>query len=635
MTPEERSVPSQAVVQARCPSCGQVLVTPVQDLRRKFKCPRCTALFVPADVVDHATPLPAIAAEEEPAVTRGNTARLPVHSPGPTSGPGSTVPLPVYSPPVSGRGSTQPLPLPNLPLDATGPSQPAPSADPEWVLPPRSLLEGTTPPAEGDGHFEHPPSVPTASDTLDDTGAPGTSVGGTTQPLPLPAPAPPSPPAASAAAGAVRHTRTQEDIENDEARARVAAMRSPRPAPRGEAGYPNGAPPQASAAPPGVDGSWAAPPARASVPDLRERAAAGLTQTGRIAQRMLDMASRLDERVAGHRGAWIATVAILTGVGGPLLDFLFDTLLWTPIGAVTLVGVLDVFLLARIGSLRDDRGQWQAGVVARRAWAGVELMWLQVTDFFTASSAERLRTTGWLSLIAGVCLLACRTVVATVDSALGLGLAEWIDRLLVLGVVGLAIGGSILFRARRLRKHTAKREGLTIEPAALPELERSITALPPVLDLTTGDLPSLRGAHAHPLFQSVMPRLATWRPSRWFPYEDQYQNSLFRHLRKVVPELDVKREVRLRSSDFAERGRVDFVLADCIAMEMKHKLSTSASNTALGQIQIYRQLWRHGPVILLLCGEAPGRFYGSILEQQVLEMHRRGEPVLVVIAGVQ
>lgn len=102
--------------------------------------------------------------------------------------------------------------------------------------------------------------------------------------------------------------------------------------------------------------------------------------------------------------------------------------------------------------------------------------------------------------------------------------------------------------------------------------------------------------------------------------------------KKSLPGVDARTQQPFEAED-GSRGRIDVVVDDVLAIELKRALrASSEADRAVGQVFKYAASWRKGPVILLLC-EAPWDFAEQPLVRRLGELHAIGRAVFVVAAG--
>jgi len=112
---------------------------------------------------------------------------------------------------------------------------------------------------------------------------------------------------------------------------------------------------------------------------------------------------------------------------------------------------------------------------------------------------------------------------------------------------------------------------------------------------------TVRSANTSQLFNDFVTALQNWNP-RNAQNEYQFQDRLYRHLRKWIPEATVAMECPIGDRSLPNKGRADMVINDSILIEMKRDSSAGAIQRAKGQMSQYTEIWKEkGPVILLLC----------------------------------
>lgn len=103
------------------------------------------------------------------------------------------------------------------------------------------------------------------------------------------------------------------------------------------------------------------------------------------------------------------------------------------------------------------------------------------------------------------------------------------------------------------------------------------------------------------LFARFTQALQAWDPGTC-KYEYQYQDKLYRHLKKMLPQAVIELEYPIGNAADGNKGRADIVIDETILIEMKKDTSSGAVQRAQGQIGQYSNIWgSRGPVVLLLC----------------------------------
>jgi hypothetical protein len=97
--------------------------------------------------------------------------------------------------------------------------------------------------------------------------------------------------------------------------------------------------------------------------------------------------------------------------------------------------------------------------------------------------------------------------------------------------------------------------------------------------------------------------------------------------------VDIDTQRPLRDAAGKRVGRVDLVIGDALAFELKRGMrSASEGDRAVGQVWKYLDAWTSGPVVLLLC-ETYEDFDQSMTARHVVELSSRGKPAFIVAAG--
>jgi hypothetical protein len=396
----------------------------------------------------------------------------------------------------------------------------------------------------------------------------------------------------------------------------VAGYGPPQPivqiAPTPSAGY---APPQAMVQ---AYDATPAPPGSVDMSDPSPRAD--------FAHGVLDVADRIDAALYGKRQAVLVVISfIVTALSWWEAESTPHNLRWTAIGTMFLALYLEVLLLARVGSFRDDSRRWSAQLVRERfsAW------WEDIVDSTKEASvlppAVRIRGMGAFLTGLAIVVLALRNVVVLAQVVLAellstrsptLASIDSVTRTVGLGALGLGIALWLL--GFWLARKSQGAERLTVHDNERAALAHAAQAMPLAV-LDCGDpaaLDRLASTTPHPLFAELLRSLAAWQP-RNQTTEAGYVSSLVRKLRERMPSAPAERERPLRTK--AQRFRADLVIGDAVLIEMKRGLSTSTAQKALGQVQMYADAWgKRGPILLLICGvprQVVERHLGNSLER--------------------
>jgi hypothetical protein len=139
----------------------------------------------------------------------------------------------------------------------------------------------------------------------------------------------------------------------------------------------------------------------------------------------------------------------------------------------------------------------------------------------------------------------------------------------------------------------------------------------------------------NPMLQNLLNHLSTWKPRRSFEYEDEYQGSLHRHLKMNMPEAEAKREFPVRLKGSNKPRRIDIVVADCVAIEMKRDFYKAGEiQRAKGQLGENVQTWSKGPIILVVCDVEKGAL-AKELSDLIGQLRSMNRAVMAVAAGTR
>jgi len=394
----------------------------------------------------------------------------------------------------------------------------------------------------------------------------------------------------------------------------------------------------ASARPP-----YAAPmPAPAAVPAHNMAAVVGAAAqfgqrgfktAGVITRGFVRVAGKVDAKAHGYRQVLIGLASLHLVVAGFVDDSWYDV-------AVALFGaLLLVLLLGRVAACRDDdTGQFSWRVAGHRAMSAMRVSAAAISAFVAAGPFEQLRQAGWACLFLGVVGLAVRSPLLTIvrqfyDSQPEFDASDWSIIAIWLPVLGglLVATGFVLhaLRATKRRKATSPRSQASAEPASAAS---DAWQLPPVVDVFEG-LGGISGLRSDDrVLVRLIAALGTWS-TRQHHYEDDYRRSLVRHLRNVVPDLDLDIE-RPVVTDDGVLGYLDIAVGNSVAFELKPRLTASTAQRAVGQVWQYARSWKGGPVILVVCETEP-RFKSSFVAEQIRALRAQGHAVMAVAAGIR
>lgn len=368
----------------------------------------------------------------------------------------------------------------------------------------------------------------------------------------------------------------------------------------------------------------------------------GARSLGGVGSRLLDWSDRLDASLYGYRAKVVGFGALLTVVASVIDDQAWPRTPWlTAVSTYVFLVFLTMLFAARLGALRDDDGNWSFALVFRRA-GEVRVALGESVGALGATSGATLvkssaRASSFLALLAlafrNVAVLLNLTVEEFLDDRVAL-IADAESYLLYGGVILVGFGAFLHVIAWWLLRRAGGARLRHPDHQDRERIQAALQSLPPVIDC--GDAAQARELArraGHPILEQLLESLAGWKPQR-FDYEDQYQGSLYRLLRRKMPSTNPQREYPMRDSTEGRKGlkgRADLVVSDAVLIEMKRRLTTSTAQRALGQLHMYLKLWSKGPVILVLC-DAEDTAAVRFLSAEVAALRSRA-PVLLVLAA--
>lgn len=325
----------------------------------------------------------------------------------------------------------------------------------------------------------------------------------------------------------------------------------------------------------------------------------------------------IDDKLYGWRRFLFTVLALVTAVAygfGPL---------WYFVGLLSLALAGYIYLLARVWGLRDEDGNWRWAYVLTRikAWFG------GLAEFSLPPLAAMVRSVGaWLMSI-GLFVLALSPAVVALAAALsdvfgeGIKPSQYVSwhRWLAWPAGLIAFFGLLLYMrwwlrmrgsAGQLRAALRGNEGLYFD------------AWRDSVDSYTED-PGLR---------RVLHALRTWRPRRC-QSEADYELSLVRHLVRMLPDVSIQTQRPVHYANLRV-GKIDVVIADWFALELKKRVKATEADRAVGQVWKYAETWGRGPVGLLLC-ESTGDGIEQLMAERLAQLRSQGRQVLLIAAGAR
>jgi hypothetical protein len=334
------------------------------------------------------------------------------------------------------------------------------------------------------------------------------------------------------------------------------------------------------------------------------------------------LAWKLDAATYGHRLLYL----LLAGTA-VLAAKTFVTEIYVPTLFAYCV-LLYLMLLARVWWVREETGAWTWRCFGERSFGAVRD---SVKAFVHAEGLSLQYVTEQLQLVFFACGMGL-AVLAPPLGALARGVSnpgavtEFLSTLELAGKWLFAVG-FLPWLLKRLRGRSAAAKDFKRASVALARGE-ALGTVPLVIDLRqsvplSADVPS----EFHPLLNT----LAQWKP-RASEREAGYERSLVRFLERNVPGIDAQTQLPFEADD-GTRGRIDVVLDDVVAIELKRDLrASSEADRAVGQIIKYAASWRKGPVILLLV-EASEEIADFPVLRRIAELREQGRSLFVVAAG--
>ncbi|MEO7032863.1 MAG: hypothetical protein ABI548_03445 [Polyangiaceae bacterium] len=307
-------------------------------------------------------------------------------------------------------------------------------------------------------------------------------------------------------------------------------------------------------------------------------------------------------------------------VGG--IDYVLTLLAYT--------SLLYLLLLAKFWWVRDPDGDWTWSAFSTRARVAITDVAQTIFDAQERSWAGVLDELRAFLLALGTGLVVLGAPVAAIVGAalsfLGLeqeraNFTEFVNTMSVAGTAMIAVALLTWF-LKKAQRRAPQADSFKRAAVAL----RDIRDLPFVID--TFD-PDGNGAPAE--LQVLLHHIARWKP-RHQDSEAAYEASLKRFLQRELPGAKVERQQSLQTSDGRMVGKVDLVVDDVLAIELKRLLRSSEADRAVGQIWKYAEAWTRGPVMLLLCETRAGFAQAGFIDR-IGELRDRGRPLFVVAAG--
>jgi len=346
-----------------------------------------------------------------------------------------------------------------------------------------------------------------------------------------------------------------------------------------------------------------------------------LAQTQTAITKLFDTVDSIDRKIYGRRMKFFIWGSIWVLIVAPLLDELlgvdYDRLTYYST-LIFLVFVL-VVVLAFIGAWRDDSGNWTWNRAKSRLLTYYETSKDEIAATKTNGQDETIYKIGRVFFIGGIAWKAFQNlsvfVRKPIENLFGTRLSSFRDFERFTNHyywVVILIGAAIMFYLYKknpqilLRIKAELRQLFGWENSEDSKYTDQVVTIQTNTDgelvinaKTDGQVNAVIAKSNSTLFNDFVVALQNWHPKGAY-YEYEYQDRLYRHLKKHLPGASVELEYPI--ADAAGRGRADIVVNDTILIEMKRDSSAGAIQRAKGQVSQYSEIWQgRGPVILLLC----------------------------------
>lgn len=378
-----------------------------------------------------------------------------------------------------------------------------------------------------------------------------------------------------------------------------------------------------------------------------------LSQTKTAITKLFDYADNIDRKLYGRRMKFFLWGSILVLIVAPILDELFKvhgdriTYFSTLLFFVFLVALA----LAFIGSWRDDDGNWSLARAKSRILTYYETLSDTVSRTRTNSSDENIFRLGQFFFFGGIAWKALQNVSVfvrkPVEGLLNSKISSlrhferftnhyyWIPLMLGIGIIIYLYNKNpkILERVKiELRQLFGWSIGEQTKYSKEVVIIKGSSKTELVLNAKTEQHINFLIANSKSnLLSDFATALQKWNP-RGAHHEYEYQDRLYRHLRKYLPEATLELEYPIGDGITTKKGRADIVVNDTILIEMKRDSSAGAVQRARGQISQYSEIWKgKGPVILLLCDfdyELAKLSFASTMT----DLNKLERPVMTIVA---
>jgi len=346
------------------------------------------------------------------------------------------------------------------------------------------------------------------------------------------------------------------------------------------------------------------------------------TQTNTALTKLFDTVDSIDRKFYGRRMKFFIWGCILVLVVAPILDEILGDAkdLVTYFSTLLFLIFIIIIVLAFVGAWRDDTGNWTWQRAKSRFQTYYDTSKDELETTKTNSQDENLYKLGKYLFFGGLAWKVFQNlsvfVRKPIESLFHTHLKSlrnferftnhyyWIVLLLSVAVIAYLykknpqIVERIKNELRQLfgsdRVNTKYKE----EVVKITHKENSTLVISSKKEEQVSAV--ISSSHSN-LFNDFVTALQNWNP-KFAHHEYEYQDRLYRHLRKHLPDASIELEYPIGDNYLGSRGRADIVVNDTILIEMKRDSSAGAIQRAKGQVSQYSEIWKDkGPVILLLC----------------------------------
>lgn len=378
-----------------------------------------------------------------------------------------------------------------------------------------------------------------------------------------------------------------------------------------------------------------------------------LTQTKTFITKVFDLADSIDRKLYGKRMMLFFWFSIIVLIIAPLADEIFSISndKMTYFSTLFFFLFMLILIISFIGSWRDDSGNWSW----KRAKSRLATYYATLKDTYdttrTTSLDENLYKLGQILFFAGFGWKALQNLSVFIRKPIETILHSKLESLRQFEKVTnhsywalIVLGLGILFFLYKKNPKILQR--ITIELKQLfgfkPNSDQKYSTKIATIESPTSEL--VINAKTHLLksssvtinsnvFSDFAIAIQNWTPANAY-YEYEFQDKLYRHLRKHLPEASIELEYPIGSSVLGNKGRADIVINDTILIEMKGPASVNAGaiQRTKGQILQYSETWKgKGPVILLLC-DYNYDHAKLAFESTMSDLAKLNRPVLTIVA---